>query len=311
VTPGADTPRLDLLRGSSRLILLGAGAVALLVLMGSLLLPSWYRSTVKLLPEVERQRIAATSQLADLARLAGSPGVPTDPGRLYAVVLASDGLLRTAVATRYATASAESLDLCMVFGMDGEARETDLQDAVEELRDLLSVQYDARTGVITMSVDMPEPRLAAEVLEVLVRELDVFMRQKRKTVAAEQRSWIEGRLVEVRRELRVAEESLTRFREKNRRVVDSPELLLEQERLLRDVEMKAGILAELTRQHELARIEEIKDIGMVNVVDDARPPARRERPRPLTNALVAFFVSLAAGSAGVALFAPLRRRSPS
>lgn len=291
-------------------LLAAAAGVAILTLVINLLLPPTYRSTAKLLPEGERPRVQVVSQLAELARLAGAGGAQADPGRLYPVLLTSDGLLRTAAVTRYPVGGAgDSADLRTVFGLDSGDPEQDLQDAVVRLRDRLTVQYDARSGVVTASLGMQDPYLAAAVLETLVRELDVFMRSKRKTVAAEQRRWIEGRLTDIRRELRAAEEALTRFREKNRRVADSPELLLDQERLLRDVDLKAGILVELTRQHELARIEEIKDIGMVNVLDQPRPASRREGPRRTANTLLAFAGTLGAGILLLGARAAAQRRT--
>ena len=66
------------------------------------------------------------------------------------------------------------------------------------------------------------------------------------TNASEQRKWIEARLTEVKEDLEKSENRLKEFREKNRRIVDSPQfspkrcisgLLLEQERLIRDVQI--------------------------------------------------------------------------
>jgi uncharacterized protein involved in exopolysaccharide biosynthesis len=117
---------------------------------------------------------------------------------------------------------------------------------------------------------------------------------------------VETRVRDVRAELRTAEEDLKAFREKNRRLLDSPQLLMEQERYVREVQVKSTILVELIKQFELAKIEEIRNIAMVNVLDMARPPVHRERPRRLMNTLLAFFGTLLAG----ALFVGMRSGLP-
>jgi uncharacterized protein involved in exopolysaccharide biosynthesis len=96
--------------------------------------------------------------------------------------------------------------------------------------------------------------------------------------------------------LRTAEENLRSFREKNRRLLDSPQLLLEQERYGREVQMKSTVLIELIKQLELAKIEEIRNIAIVNVLDPARPPVRKERPRRAVNTILAFIGTLLAGA---------------
>jgi uncharacterized protein involved in exopolysaccharide biosynthesis len=121
------------------------------------------------------------------------------------------------------------------------------------------------------------------------------MRVKQVSSASEQRKWIETRLKDVELDLRRAEEALKLFREKNRRIIDSPQLLLDQERMLRDIEMKSTVFIELKKQAELARIEEIKNIAIVNVLDPARPPVERSGPQRTVNTLAAFLLTLLGG----------------
>jgi uncharacterized protein involved in exopolysaccharide biosynthesis len=137
-----------------------------------------------------------------------------------------------------------------------------------------------------------EPQLAADVLNAIVEELDRFIREERTTSASEQAKWISERLTEVEEELRAAEDSLTEFRERNRRIVDSPELLLQQARLQREVTVRSTIFIELKKQRELAEIEEIKNVSIVNILDHARAPVKKARPKRATNSAIAFLVTL-------------------
>ena len=54
----------------------------------------------------------------------------------------------------------------------------------------------------------------------------------------EKRQFIDGRIADVKKDLEGAEETLKMFRERNRQIFGSPALLLEQERLVREVEVQ-------------------------------------------------------------------------
>jgi uncharacterized protein involved in exopolysaccharide biosynthesis len=84
-------------------------------------------------------------------------------------------------------------------------------------------------------------------------------------------------------------------------VTDSPQLTLEQQRLLREVTVKSTIVIELKKQYELAKIDEIKNISVVNILDPARPPVKKERPKRATNTVLAFLLTFAALSSYYAM----------
>ena len=142
-----------------------------------------------------------------------------------------------------------------------------------------------------MTVSMPEPQLAADILNEVTLELDKFIQNKRTTSAGLQRKFVEGRLKEVKEDLTHTENSLKEFREKNRQVL-SPQLLLEQERMIRDVQINAAIYTELRKQFEIAKIEEVKNIPVINIMDPARPAATRDTPRRSTIVITVFLLSL-------------------
>lgn len=66
--------------------------------------------------------------------------------------------------------------------------------------------------------------------------------------------------MEVKADLEKSENTLKEFREKSRRVSDSPQLLLEQGRLTRNVEILQTVFVELNKQLDLAKIDEIQGV---------------------------------------------------
>ena len=287
---------LSVLWNSKKLIAYVTGSVTVLAVIVSLLLPEYYRSTATLLPETEKGKLSALGGISDLAALAGvSVGGEVSLAKLYPTIIKSEAVLKNVIYARYSTKKfREPVDLIQYWEIEEKTPERSYEVALNNLRDGLDVSLDNRTSVVTISILTREPQLSADIVNNITKELDRFIRTKRTTNASEQRKWIEGRLVEVKVDLEKSENRLKEFREKNRRVSDSPQLLLEQERLIREVTINSTIYTELKKQQEIVKIEEIKNIPIINVMDDGRAAAKKEKPKRATMVLVSFFLSMAA-----------------
>ena len=268
-----------------------AGIVTLLV--NFFILNLTYKATTSLLPETEKGKLGMLTQFSGLAQLAGVNVPGSEVARLYPMIVTSETVLRPVIERTYQTQRyPQPVNLIQFFEIEENSAEENMYKALKELRSNLTTSYDNKTSTVGVTLEMEEPQLAADVLNAIVGELDQFMRLKRINTAAEQAKWISSRLVDVERELRSAEEALKTFSERNRRISDSPELTLRQARLMREVTVKSTIAIELKKQFELAKIEEIKNITIVNVLDEARPPVKKERPKRATNAAMAFLLVL-------------------
>ena len=287
---------LSVLWNSKKLIAYVTGSVTVLAVIVSLLLPEYYRSTATLLPETEKGKLSALGGISDLAALAGvSVGGEVSLAKLYPTIIKSEAVLKNVIYARYSTKKfREPVDLIQYWEIEEKTPERSYEVALNNLRDGLDVSLDNRTSVVTISILTREPQLSADIVNNITKELDRFIRTKRTTNASEQRKWIEDRLVEVKADLEKSENRLKEFREKNRRVSDSPQLLLEQERLIREVTINSTIYTELKKQQEIVKIEEIKNIAIINVMDDGRAAAKKEKPKRATMVLVSFFLSMAA-----------------
>ena len=92
------------------------------------------------------------------------------------------------------------------------------------------------------------------------------------------REFIEKRHQEVEFELKRTEEELQEFRQRNRNVSESPELQMELERLMREVEIQTQVYITLQQQYELARIEEVKETPSVIILDGGKPAVKKDKP---------------------------------
>ena len=266
-------------------IALIAIVIAVVALGVNFLLQPYFKSTATILPETDKSKMGSLSQFAGLASLAGVNVNAGDIARLYPVMLTSEAVLRDAILRKYATESfKDSVNLIRYFEIDEETPAKSYDKTLKKVEDLMTVGIDSKTSVVTVSIEMPEAKLSADVLNAILGELDRLLREKGMSSASEQRKWIESRLVQVDGELRNAEERLKDFREKNRRITDSPQLLLEQDRLMREVTVKGTI------------VDEVKQVSTINVLDEGRAPVKKERPHRGTNAAIAFLLALACAS---------------
>lgn len=260
----------------------------------SFLIPNSYRSTATILPESDQSKLGGLSGLSDLASIAGvSLGGEKSLVKLYPAIIRSESVLRNVILASYEiSGSQERMNLVEYWDIDEKSPERNFEVAFERLNEDLSVSMDSKTNIVSISLETEDPLLSAGVVGGIVRGLDEFMRTRRTTNASEQRKWVEQRTEEVRQDLKLIEESLKTFREKNRRVVDSPKLLMEQERLIREAEINAALYIELKKQFELARIEEVKNVPIINVLDPPRPAAEKDGPRRGIMVVMAAFLSV-------------------
>lgn len=69
--------------------------------------------------------------------------------------------------------------------------------------------------------------------------------------------------------------------------------------LLRHVEIEEKVYAELTKQYELAKVDEVKELPVVQIVSLAHPPEKRSFPHRPQVVLVGMFFSLLLGAAWI------------
>ena len=258
---------------------------AFLTAVVSFLIPPTYTATTAFVPEVSAQR----RLLAGLTGLTGQFGISlggeaSQSPRFYAEVLKSRELMDRVLLSRFADPRSEhnppdSATLLRLLDVDGESLGDSLHRGRKKLKGQLAVRVDERTGIVQLSVDSRHPALAAAVANVFVKYLNEFNAQTRQSQASERRKFIEGRITEAEQELRRAEEDLRAFYDRNRRWQESPQLVVEEDRRRRQVQIRQELYLTLKREYETARIEEVNDTPVITVVDPAVPPQEKSKPR--------------------------------
>lgn len=267
------------------------------ILINIFVLPTYFRATTTLMPGRKGPGLGLLPPGAEFAQLTSLLSPETDNLLLYPSLIVSNSILRSVIAREFPSERfSGQTSLLRYFDSEEDSTDQAIARGVAKFRSLLEAETDAKTGIVTVSLEMPEPLLAAQVLNALVAEVDQFMRMKWTSSATERVGWLKNRIEEVSDSLHLAEESLRDFRDRNRAVSNSPNLLLEQARLMREVEVRSTIYIELSKQLELARLDEVKNLTIVNVLDPAIPPVKKARPRGVINTGIMVLLALIVGS---------------
>lgn len=257
----------------------------------TLIMPSKFESKAIVLPEVNSGGMGAFGGLADIASVAGLSLGEQSWVDLYPNLLKSETILKSVIYAKYKSKEfKDSVNLIQYWDIDDESETKKFELALEKIRKELQVEADKKTKIVTIAIVVKEPQLAADIIFQTLGTVDEFIRTKRTSSASERRKWVEQRLQEVKSDLQRSENNLKEFRERNRRISDSPELLLQQERFLRDVAINSNIYTELKKQFEIARIEEINNIPIINILDYPRAAATKSFPKRSITVIVVFLL---------------------
>jgi uncharacterized protein involved in exopolysaccharide biosynthesis len=266
-----------LLRFRKTILLLIAVATAAMIAF-ALLRPRAYTSTASFVPEATR----APTSLSGLAAQFGVT-VPsqqsTESSQFYVDLLRSRSVLEAAVETPYSFVSESgpvTKTLVQVYEPRGATAELRREAAVKRLDRSLSTGISSKTDVITVRVTAPDPRLAQQVNLRLLALLSNFNMSKRQSRAREERRFAEQRLQESKAELRVAEDRLQIFLERNRSVANAPSLAFQEDRLRSDLLVLRQLVTMLQQSAEQARMDAVRDTPVITVVETADVPTHAD-----------------------------------
>ena len=150
--------------------------------------------------------------------------------------------------------------------------------AMELLSDKISIDEED-SGLLTISVLMEEPQLAADIANYIVKYVKSYISEEMTLQSTKYRIFIEERLENSKIDLKNIEEKLNQFRKSHPLALDTPDLQLERARLIRDVEINQEVYITLLTQYELAKLEELKETPVINILDHAEAPIKKAHPK--------------------------------
>jgi uncharacterized protein involved in exopolysaccharide biosynthesis len=270
------------------------GFIALIGVLYSLLITPLYKSTITMYPSGEN--VGGMGQFQGMASMFGMNIGGTESTFNIPDVISSRTLQTKIIHKKWNTdLFASHVDLITFWGINDSNKftfnplawfsepESNVNvkwesSALKKLSDRIYVKEN-KTGLINVEVLMEEPELSAQISNYIYDGVLEFTKINHIQMAKLHRQFIENRQVEVKAILVDAENKLKEFRSKNRKVMDSPQLQLELERLMRDVEIQAQVFITLQQQFELARIEEVKETPSLVILDKGFPSIYKDSPK--------------------------------
>lgn len=309
---GRETSLLGLMNTvlRQRRVIVGVtGAVFLLVVGVTVMLPRTYTATGTFLPQTEESSLSRFSGLA--AQFGFSLGATAggESPEFYVQLLRSREILGRVVQDTFLFEgrtgfwvwgdSARRRGTLMDFwGIEDEAPGKRRELAIEELRGQSDASADRETQTVQLRVTTRWPDLSRQVAERMLGLVQEFNLKTRQSQAASEREFIEGRLGAARQELRSVEDGLEQFLLDNREFRSSPTLQFQYDRLQQEVSLQQQVVVSLVQAYEQARIEEVRNTPVLTMVEEPERPARPDRRRLALKGILGI---LAGGVLGVFL----------
>lgn len=342
----------------------------------SLLMTKTYRAETTLMSVSSSSSQGLASQLSSLpfaGAFLGSASVSDPLNKIYNVLISrsvSESVINT-------------LELKKVLFEDEwddgskqwDDEEPFMEDTIRKLNKLLSISKDSKSGLVTIIITYNDPQLCAKIVNQFTMELQQTLNEKTFSVAKKNRIEIEKELNKTNKQLKEAEEKLSKFQESSKIIsldaqtealikalaelkaelvskqielgvmkqfateknptvltlndeiaelkkqineiesgikdktgnqnnndkspflsmTEAPDMGLQFIRLKRDVMIYEKIFELLSQQHEIAKIDENKESVDFVIIDEAKVPERKYKPKRAQMVLIAGFTSLFLG----------------
>lgn len=265
-----------------RLLMLGVLVGGGLAAAWSLLATERFTATTIFAPG-DQPAATIPSGLAALGSQFGagfSLGQGTRSLQFYSEMLQSHDLLAAVAQDSFARPDGTGLvPLVSLLDTGGDSPDRALENAVLRLQQTaLGVTVNDRTGMITLTVTLSSPQLAADVANRIYERLETFNTLMHQSGATARRQFAERELASARADLAATEGALQDFLERNRAGLDMPRLALERARLQRRIDVAQISFGQLTQELTEAKMAEARDIPTFAVIQRAAPPLDRSFP---------------------------------
>ena len=163
--------------------------------------------------------------------------------------------------------------------------------AKEKLARSISYKEDRRSSLhtVTVKIDDNYISLSKDIVDSVFQSIISYSTEVTSIKAKEKSSFIKGRLLEIKENLESAEESMQLFLEKNKNIT-SPSLVLQQERIQRDIILYGQLYLSLSDQLEVSKIDEKDNTSSIFVLDEAETSSYKSGRSLFENLLIIFIL---------------------
>lgn len=256
-----------------------------------------YTASTSILPTNESDGGAGLGGFQNIASqfglFTGSSGNLSD---IFPSILKSEALLYPILDSTFIDPESNSSKTLLEYiNIDETEPERAKRLAYEKLIENITVDVNDRSKLITISVNSKHPWLAAEIANIMAKELNNYTVEYKTADARDLRQFLQEQDNQYDRDLNEIDDTIALFRKENLNYIDSEELMKEYQKLAREQEARKTIWIQGRQQLELAKLQEVKDTPNIRVLDIAKTPFEPSHPKKLIILIVSVFIGFVFG----------------
>ena len=164
------------------------------------------------------------------------------------------------------------------------------ESILQNLRNRIALSVDNKTQIITVSVQMQNPLISAEVTRVVIEKLQVYITNYRTQKVKQDLAFTEKVLVEAREAYYKAQKAYAAFEDANKNII-SASYRTEQERLRNEMTLTFNVYNTLAQKQEQDKLRVQEQTPVYTVIEPATVPLKASSPRKIILLIGFIFLS--------------------
>ena len=162
---------------------------------------------------------------------------------------------------------------------------TQQQDMAEEITERVSARLDARSGLITITAQMPDAYVAASVTQLAMTYLTTYVTNYRTEKARQDLTFYTNRVSEVRKRYQKAQYSVFHYNDNHKNLV-MLSTTMDRQRMEAELTIAQTVYTELSRQQEQAKLKVQERTPIFKVLEPPAVPTKRTSPKRILTVLL-------------------------
>lgn len=273
-----------ILKQEMKILLKSFFAAFFVFVLISFLIPKRYESNLKFFPNQNETNISSLNAFAQDFGLAGSASSSFP----LAEIASSNLILDKIYFSSFEKIDGQKTNISELLNNDrfkflNISKDKSLEKflTIEKFKDRLSISYDRRSNITSISLSIEDPNVAKQILDLFYKELSLYINKSINSAASLKKNFIEKRSQDVARELSQAESNLEEFLTANKFMGDSPSLVKKLNELKREVSVKENAYMVLRKELEIAKIDEVKNTLEIFILEKPEVAAKKSYPSRL------------------------------
>jgi LPS O-antigen subunit length determinant protein (WzzB/FepE family) len=152
------------------------------------------------------------------------------------------------------------------------------QDLLEDIQQRVGAQMDTRSGVITVSAQMPDPVAVAAVTDITLDYLTRYVSNYRTEKVRRDLDFYTNRVKEAKRRFERAQYHMFQYNDQHKYMVVQA-ATMEKQRIEAELTISQVVYTELAKQFEQAKIKVQEQTPVFKILEPAKIPLKRSSPR--------------------------------